>query len=81
MTFLMNCADPKDHILKVLWHYLNFWLKYKQLKNQGYKQGTNRGTNRNTHNWSFIMFLIYFIDPKDHILKVLRHYLHFLAEI
>ena len=30
---------PKDHILKVLWHYLHFCLKYKHLKNQGYKQG------------------------------------------
>ena len=39
MTFLMYCVDPKDHILKVLWHYLYFWLKYKHLKNQGYKQG------------------------------------------
>ena len=32
VTFLMYCLDPKDHILKVLWHYLHFWLKYKHLK-------------------------------------------------
>ena len=43
MTFLMYCVDPKDHILKVLWHYLNFLLKYKHLKNQGYKQGYKQG--------------------------------------
>ena len=43
MTFLMYCVDPKDHILKVLWHYLHFWLKYKHLKNQGYKQGYEQG--------------------------------------
>ena len=73
----MYLVEPKDHILKVSRHYLNFWLKYKHLKNQGYKQGTNRGTNRDTHNWSSMTFLMYFVDPKDHILKVLRHYLHF----
>ena len=43
MAFLMYCVDPKDHILKVLWHYLYFWLKYKHLKNQGYKQGYKQG--------------------------------------
>ena len=39
MTFLMDLVDPKDNILKVLWHYLHFWLKYKHLKSQGCKQG------------------------------------------
>ena len=43
VTFLMYCLDPKDHILKVLWHYLNFWLKDKHLKNQVYKQGYKQG--------------------------------------
>ena len=33
MTFLMYCVDLKDHILKVLWHYLYHWLKFKCLKN------------------------------------------------
>ena len=28
LTFLMCCVDPKDHILKLLLHYLHFWLKY-----------------------------------------------------
>ena len=37
MKFWMYCVDTKDHILKVSWHYLNFYLKYKYLKNQGYK--------------------------------------------
>ena len=32
MTFWMYCVDTKDHILKVSWHYLHFWLKYKNLK-------------------------------------------------
>ena len=44
ITFLMYLVEPKDNILKVSRHYLNFWLNYKHLKNQGYKQGTNRGT-------------------------------------
>ena len=43
MTFWMYCVDTKDHILKVSWHYLRFWLKYKHLKNQGYKQGYEQG--------------------------------------
>ena len=25
----MTLGDPKDHILKVLCHYLYFWLRYK----------------------------------------------------
>ena len=29
--------------MKVSWHYLNFWLKYKHLKNQEYKQGHEQG--------------------------------------
>merc|ERR1711942_588903 len=60
---------PKDHILKVLWHYLNFWRKYKHLK--------KRGTNRGTHNGSPMTFLMYCVDPKDNILKVSWHYLLF----
>ena len=43
MKFWMYCVDTKDHILKVSWHYLHFWLKYKHLKNQGYKQGYKQG--------------------------------------
>ena len=43
MTFLMYLVDPKDNILKVSWHYLHFWLKYKHLRNQGYKQGYKEG--------------------------------------
>ena len=39
MTFLMYLVDLKDFILKVSWHYLYFWLKYKHLKSQWYKQG------------------------------------------
>ena len=38
-TSFMYLVDPKNHILKVLWYYLNFWLKYKHFRNQGYKQG------------------------------------------
>ena len=34
---------PKDHILKVSWHYIHFCLKYKHLKNQAYKQGYKQG--------------------------------------
>ena len=31
MTTWMTLVDPKDHILKVLCHYLYFWLRYKDL--------------------------------------------------
>ena len=51
MTLWMYLLDPKGHILKVLWHYLNFWLKYKHLKNQGYKHGYKQWyTQWVTHN-------------------------------
>ena len=43
ITFLMYLVEPKDNILKVSWHYLLFCLKYKHLKNQGYKQGYKQG--------------------------------------
>ena len=39
MPLWIYLVDPKDPILKVLCHYLYFWLIYKHLKNQGYKQG------------------------------------------
>ena len=69
MTFLMYCVDPKDHILKVLWHYLHFWLKYKHLKDQGYKQGYAQ--------WVTDDILEVLVRPKDHVLKISWHYLHF----
>ena len=43
MPFLMYLVDPKDDILKVSGQYLNFWLKNKHLKNQGYKQEYKQG--------------------------------------
>ena len=30
MMSWMTFIDPKDHILKVLCHYLYFWLRYKR---------------------------------------------------
>ena len=51
MTFLMYCVDPKDHMLKVSWHYLHFWLKYKHLKNQGYKQWYKQGYEQGYAQW------------------------------
>ena len=51
MTFLMYWLDPKDHILKILWHYLHFWLKYKHLKNQGFKQGYKQGYEQGYAQW------------------------------
>ena len=31
LTLWMYLVDPKDHILKILCHYLNFWLSYKHM--------------------------------------------------
>ena len=37
MTSWMTLVDPKDHILKVLCHYLYFWLRYMGV-NKAYNQ-------------------------------------------
>ena len=29
MTVLMYWVDPKDHMLKVLCHYIYYWLRYR----------------------------------------------------
>ena len=47
----MYSIEPKDPILKVLRHYLHFWLKYKHLKNQGYKQGYKQGYEQGYAQW------------------------------
>ena len=67
----MYCEDPEDHIqfcgiIFIFGLDISIW----QIR------GTNRGMNRGTHNGSSMTFLIYYVDPKDHILKVSWHYLH-----
>ena len=43
MTLLMYLVDPKDHILKVLCHYVYIWSRYKNAtkcdKKVTYKDG------------------------------------------
>ena len=56
-TLLMYCVEPKDHILKFSWHYLNFWLKYKHLKSQGYKLGYKQGYKQKYAQWVIHDFL------------------------
>ena len=59
MMFLMYWVDPMDHMLKVLWHFLYFWLKYKHLKKRDqnviYIQ-TDRHTNKRYSNLVKILF-------------------------
>ena len=42
---------PKDHILKVLWPYLHFCLKFKHLKNQRHKQRYKQGYEQGYAQW------------------------------
>ena len=47
----MYFVEPKDPILKVLRHYLQFWQKYKYLINQGYEQWYKQGYEQGYTRW------------------------------
>ena len=80
MAFFINWVDPKDHILKILCHYRYYWLRYRLNKE-------NRPiVILPTHpKLTLVPRVIYdvldvVVDPKDHMLKVLWHFLY-LADI
>ena len=78
MRVLMYWVDPKDHMLKVLCQYIYYWLRYRV--NQEKRPIVNKPINpklTQIPRVSSLMFLMYWIDPKDHMLKVLCQYLNY----
>ena len=92
MTLMMYWVDPRVHILKVLCQYLYYWLRYRLnipthpkltqvarvisaiLDELDGPQGSYPESFMSIS--LLLTFLMYWVDPKDHILKVSCQYLH-----
>ena len=70
----MYLIDPKNHILKVLCQYLYYWLRYRLNKEN--RPIVIMPTTQNLPKYpkSSMTFLMYWIDPKDHFVKVSCQY-------
>ena len=77
MAVVTYWVEFKDLILKISCQYLYYWLRYRVNKENRHIVVRPTYPKLTQYPGSSMRVLMYWVDPKDHMLKVLCHYIYY----